>query len=243
MCLQVLAGHLKETEEENFVLQAEKIVVTSKNKTAGSGPTGATTTTEQPQETKPDRTEPQTQSTVTTSETTSAKIGGQPTPRLAPRESHQLKSSSPLSNSVADTSQNASQQSDCTSRTAKIVNEVASDVTSESTGTAPMPSKSDSDKERERPGRVAEVSPPQQRPLTRDAATGMSPATSSSSVALLGSQSSREEGGSGRKMESSPSLSSQTSDEVCDKLCVCNSVTSDATLHNRALQQYLSQHF
>ena len=56
---------------------------------------------------------------------------------------------------------------------------------------------------------VGEVTP---QPLTRDVATGMSPATNSGMI--LGSQISAEEGG-GKKAEPSPSLSTQTSNEVC----------------------------
>ena len=212
--MQVHAGHLKAVEEENFVQQAEKIVLSSKNKTAGGGPA----ITEQPQETKLDKTEP----SVTTGETTSAKSAGQLTPRLAPRGSHQAKSSSPLSNSVTDTSASSSQKSDSgvnggTSRPlAKVINEVTGEVVAVvGSESAAISSRSDSDRERERPGRVPEVALSQQRPLTRDVATGMSPATNSSSVVSLGSQSSGgDEAGGGRKVESPPSLSTQTSDEV-----------------------------
>ena len=217
------AGHLKEAEEENFVQQAEKIVVSSKSRTAGSGPT----TTDQPLEAKPDKTEPPlTTTTITT--TSEVKSAGQLTPKLAPKGSHQSKSSSPSSSPALSTTE-ASQRGEVSltgvqSRPqAKVVSEVTGEVVpvvaNESTSIPMMSSsKPDSERERERPGRVAEVASAH-RPLTRDVATGMTPATSSSML-VLGSQSSGEEGGGGgggggRKGESPPSLSTQTSNEVC----------------------------
>ena len=192
------AGHLREAEEENFVQQAEKIVLMTKNKTIG--------TTGDQQETKPSKMDPP----QPTSETNSAKTSPI-TPRVATKGSHPPKSSSPgtgeapLKTDVVGVSVGVAN----TERPqAKVVSEVTGEIVPFVADESSMSSmKTDQERERERPGRVPAEGGPQ-RPLTRDVATGMSPAMGSTVV--LGSQSSGEE----RKTESPPSLSTQTSNEV-----------------------------
>ena len=215
--VQVRAGHLKEAEEENFVHQAEKIVVSSKNRTTGGGTTTATATNEQPQETKPDKTELLLQEGSSSVKPATPQL----TPRLAPKAAHQSKSTSPASSTQVPASE-ATQRSETGAAgggvggsriQTKVVSEVTGEILSfvaNEPGASQIQTRSDPDRERERPGRAPEVS---HRPLTRDVATGMSPATGSSVV--LGSQSSTGEENGGRKEDSPPSLSTQTSSEVC----------------------------
>lgn len=192
----MVAGHLNTQEEDDFVQQAEKILrsVASKDKTKlGSA--------EPPQETKPGKTEPQV-STETTKASPPIAVKGN-------RASPQIK----LATSTEESVQRSDQIAAGSSRHAKV-NEVTGEVLP-SVPTEPVINQvpARGEVEKDRPEKTFEVAP---RPLTRDVATGMSPAANSGAV--LGSQSSGEEG-VGRKAEPSPSLSSQTSNEVCHFIC------------------------
>lgn len=197
----VVAGHLNPQEEDDFVQQAEKILrsAASKDKTKlGS--------VESLQETKPGKTEPQLSTEATkTSPPTTAK-GNKGSPQIKPTASVDE------STSRSDLAVTAIRQAKVNEVTGEVLPLIPADPTIDQ-----MSVRVEGEKERERPEKtfvVGEVIP---RPLTRDVATGMSPATNSGIV--LGSQISGEEGAA-KKAEPSPSLSSQTSNEVCSSKSV-----------------------
>ena len=196
-------------EEDEFVEQAEKILRNAASTLAASRDKTKLFPGEQPQETKPAKTEPQ----VTTEDTART---SSPTPMRANKDS--LPSKSSLTTTADESGYRsdlalAAARNGATRQTspAKVVNEVTGEVLPVEPTVIQMQPRSEVERERERlKGQLmAAVAPP---PFTRDVATGMSPATNSG--VTMGSQGSGDEGG-GRKGEPSPpSLSSQTSTEV-----------------------------
>ena len=195
------AGHLKESEEETFIAQAEKILrsaaTSDKTKTVPLG--------DQTMETKPGKTEPQV--------TTESGISRASPPTVAKT----TKNSSAVKQSMSTTA-SADDRSDLTvtagtsstgRQSTPVVNEVTGEVLpAEPTAAAAQGREPERERERDRsPITTTELI---QRPLTRDVATGMSPAASSGLV--LGSQSGREEGSGGKPLPLS--LSTQNSNEV-----------------------------
>lgn len=191
-----MAGHLNPQEEDDFVQQAEKILrsAASKDKTKlGS--------VELLQEAKPGKTEPQVSTEATKMSPPIAVKGNKASPQI------KQAISSDDSAYRSDLAVTASRQAKVNEVTGEVLPLLPADPMIDQ-----IPVRGEGEREKDRSEKtfiVAEVTP---QPLTRDVATGMSPATNS--VIVLGSQSSGEEGGA-KKAEPSPSLSTQTSNEVC----------------------------
>lgn len=208
------AGHLKEAEEDNFIQQTEKILLMATKDRNKPG--------DQPQDTKPGKTDAQL-TTIEGGGTTTAKTS----PPIAAKMATKSSTSTPTAASTEGGGRSEtggasiSMTSITTASTAANGRrnvKVISEVTGEPLPYLPLdsvpfqtPLRPDPDKSSKTAATV--VSNISHHPLTRDVATGMSPAMSS--IAVLGSQSSGEDGSRGKRVnDPSPPLSTQTSNEV-----------------------------